>query len=110
MVELEPTRRLVQGQLPTGFNSAGSRSRTDRLATERPTCGYALQHSAHADVLVNIRPVDALAIADELIVSPLLWLRVGQSPRPRERDANRASIHQVRDPASLRAVRPLPRS
>ena len=41
-----------------------------------PMCRDAAQHAFRTDVLVDIRPVNAVAIADQLPVRPLRWCRV----------------------------------
>src|SRR3954462_8931496 len=50
--------------------------------TGRPPCGDALKHSAGTDVFVDFRPVDALAVTDNLEVLALLGCGVRESPRP----------------------------
>ena len=55
-----------------------------------------VEHPANADVFIDVRPVDPRSIADDLIVRALLRRHIRQAVRPRQRDADRASIGQVR--------------
>lgn len=54
-----------------------------------------MQHAFDADVLVDVRPVDADAIADQLPMVALSRSRFGESPRPGERYAHGAAIDEV---------------
>ena len=60
-------------------------------------CGDAVKHSFNADVFIDLRPVHSLSIADELETCALLSRRFRQTPGPRKRHTQHATVHQVRD-------------
>jgi hypothetical protein len=43
---------------------------------------HAVEHTFHADVFIDIRPVHPLPVTDKLKVSPLRGGRFGQPPGP----------------------------
>jgi hypothetical protein len=49
-----------------------------------------------AEVFVDVRPVHALPGSDQPPVCSLRWSCFGQSPRPRERDTNHATVCKMR--------------
>lgn len=54
------------------------------------------------DILIEIRPVDAFAFADETPVFSFLGGRVTESRIPRDRDRDHAAIAQLNDQFSIR--------
>src|SRR6185437_6076494 len=57
----------------------------------------ALQHPASAEILINVWPMHAFAISDNLKMAAFGRSSAGQTPRPRERNAHRSSVGQLRD-------------
>jgi hypothetical protein len=55
----------------------------------------------YADVFIDGRPVNSVTGADDLKALPLRPRGLGEPPRPRERDADRASIGQADDDGVL---------
>jgi len=55
------------------------------------------QETIHAQVFVQIVPMNNRAIADDFKVVAFRWRAVPQSRIPHQRHDNRASIHQVND-------------
>ena len=56
---------------------------------------HSFEHAAHANVLVDIGPPYAGAIAEDLVVGALLRRRIGQAPRPGERDADGPAVDEM---------------
>jgi hypothetical protein len=50
-----------------------------------------------ADVFINIRPADSLAVPDDLPVRALLGCGIHKAPRPREGYPDDSTIRQVRN-------------
>src|SRR6266478_3046842 len=53
------------------------------------------QETIHADIFVQIRPVDPLATGNQTPVSPLRRCPVRQTREPRERNRDRSAIRKV---------------
>lgn len=66
-----------------------------RRPTSRTTSRDSVKHSLGTHVLINVRPVNAVAVADQRPVRPLLGRCVGQPPRPRQWDTDHASVDQA---------------
>jgi len=60
-----------------------------------PTSRDAAQYPFRADVLVNVGPMNPLAVADDLEVPALFVRRLGQPPRPRAGHTDHPSIHEM---------------
>jgi hypothetical protein len=58
---------------------------------------HAVEHTFHADVFIDIRPVHTLPVPDKLKVCPLPWCRFRQPPGPDERYTDDAAVHQIRN-------------
>src|SRR5437867_3941719 len=58
--------------------------------------GNSLQHSTNTNVFINVRPVDALAIADDLEILALFWRGIRESPGPCQRHADGSTIGELR--------------
>jgi len=58
---------------------------------------HTVEHTLHADVFIYIRPVHTLSVPDKLKARPLPWCRFRQPPRPDERYADDAAVHQIRN-------------
>src|ERR1700730_8956222 len=54
-----------------------------------------VQHSLRAQVLVDVRPMYALPIADECVMSALGRCRLGKPPGPHKRYADDPSIDEI---------------
>src|SRR5438093_6457383 len=59
------------------------------------SCGSATQQSFSAEVLINIRPVNAVPGSTDFPICTLLWRRVQKRWVPCKRDDNRSAIHQI---------------
>lgn len=76
--------------------AAPSRSSDDEgSGAGGPARRYAIQHAAGADVFVHVRPVNVLAAADDLVLSPRRGRCVREPPRPGEGYADRAAAGEV---------------
>jgi len=64
-------------------------------ATARTTGRNPVEQAIRAQIFVNLGPMDAMAVANELPIRPLGWGRVRESPRPRERHADDAPIGEM---------------
>jgi hypothetical protein len=53
------------------------------------------QQAGHAQVLVDVGPVDPFAVAKELPVLPFGWRRCGEARRPGERDLEAPTIDEL---------------
>jgi hypothetical protein len=60
-------------------------------------CRDADPHSVCADVLVDVGPVNAVTIANQVPVRSLGGRRVRQAPRPGQGHADRSTIDQLSD-------------
>src|SRR6266404_1643179 len=67
------------------------------VAILRTGCGHSVEHALGADVLIDIRPMDTLAAADNAEVGSLSRSRLRQAPRPRERNTDHTAIDKVGD-------------
>lgn len=56
-----------------------------------------MKQTLYTDVLVDCRPVDSLASADETKVCSLGGRGFGQPPRPRQWDAHHPPVHEIDD-------------
>jgi hypothetical protein len=57
--------------------------------------GLAVEHALCADILIDIRPMNPVTIANQFPVGPLCRRRFRQAPRPRQRYTDDAPVHQV---------------
>jgi hypothetical protein len=60
-------------------------------------CWNAVKHALDANVLVDVRPVDALAGADKSKACSLTGCRPGEAPRPSQRNADDPAVRETRD-------------
>jgi len=60
-------------------------------------CRRSFEHAAHTDILVDVGPPYAGAIAEDLVVCALLGRGIGQAPRPGERDADGTPVDEMCD-------------
>src|SRR5262245_54827596 len=79
-----------------GRADGAAASWSDRAPWRARTRG-AEQQPADAEVLVDVRPVNALAFTDESPVAALLAARVQQAREPRERHRQPPTVGQVHD-------------
>jgi len=56
-----------------------------------------MEHPLDADVLIDVRPMNALARADEPKARSLPGSRIRETPRPREGNADDAPVGETRD-------------
>jgi hypothetical protein len=56
-----------------------------------------MQHALNTDVLVNVWPMDAVTGSDKPEILPLCRRRIGESPRPRQRDTDDSTVGEVCD-------------
>jgi hypothetical protein len=54
-----------------------------------------MEHSLNTEVFVNVRPVDPFAITDDLKLVPLGRCCLTQPPRPRQWNADDATVHEA---------------
>jgi hypothetical protein len=66
-----------------------------------------MKHPFDTDVLVDIRPVDALTRTDETEVGPLLRCGVRETPRPGQGNADNPTVCKTRHDFILGDVRVL---
>jgi len=83
---------LVRRALTHG--AAISRRSRPRLRAPR---WDSMEHPLDADVLVDVRPMNTLAGADEPKARSLLGGRISETPRPREGNADDAPVGETRD-------------
>src|SRR6266850_607287 len=68
-----------------------------RWSGPRATGGDPIEHAFDTDVLVDVRPVHALAGPDEAELRALLERGLRESPRPGKWDADNSAVYEVRD-------------
>jgi hypothetical protein len=71
-----------------------SRGFGDRFSALLLRSWRAPQKTCHAEIFIDIGPVDALAVTKELPIRPLRWRRVEQARKPDERYADSSAIDQ----------------
>jgi hypothetical protein len=65
-----------------------------RLDLAGPT---ARQQAFHADILVQVRPMDSYAATNETPIGPLRWRPVRQARKPSQRHGNGPAIGKIDD-------------
>ena len=61
----------------------------------RSSSGNAVKHAFGADILIDVWPMDAMTVSDDFPVCPLFERCLGQPPRPGQRHADCAPIHEL---------------
>jgi len=61
-----------------------------------------VQHPLGTQVLVDVRPMDTLAITDERVLGSLSRRRVGKPPGPHKRHADDATVDEIRGDCLVR--------
>src|SRR5437867_610267 len=77
-----------------GAQASASAPALFALLLRRP-CWSAGEHALGADVFIDVRPVDALTVADDLVFRPLGRAGGGKPPRPGKRDADDPTIREM---------------
>ena len=54
-----------------------------------------MKHPLNAEIFVDLRPMDSMAIADNLVVVSLGWSRVAEPPRPCQRHTDDAPVNEM---------------
>ena len=65
------------------------------LGNSRTTSWHAVEHAVRTQIFVDVRPVNAVAIANQRPVRPLGRRGLREAPRPGERNANDTTIDEV---------------
>src|SRR5262245_9173343 len=57
--------------------------------------GYAMEHAIGADIPIDVRPIHAVAVSNQLPIGALLRRGVREPPRPGQRNADDTPVTQV---------------
>ena len=54
-----------------------------------------MKHPLNAEIFVDLRPMDSMAIADNLVVVSLGWSRVAEPPGPCQRHTDDTPVNEM---------------